>query len=72
MQIPFSLILVFQAALISYVISSPFLFLWFHKVVMKETWNNDLADRVTVKIYIISNIAAAAISYLIQECRQCQ
>lgn len=67
----FLLEIVLQFFLISYIISSPFLFLWFHKVILNEKWDNDLSDKVTLLIYLISNLTAALVSYLIQECNRC-
>lgn len=60
-----------QFFLISYIICSPFLFLWFHKNILKEKWDNDTSDKVTVCIYIFSNFMACIVSYLIQECARC-
>lgn len=60
-----------QLFLIGYVICSPFLFLWFHKNILHEKWDNDLSDKVTVSVYLSSNILAGFISYLIQECARC-
>ena len=69
---PFDIELIYQAILIGYMVTSPFLFMWFHKIILKETWNNDLADKVTVQLYVMSNLAAVYTSYLIQECQKCQ
>jgi len=56
-----------QFVLISYIVSSPFLTFLFHKNIMKELWNDDLADRVTVRLYVISNIAAVSAIAIIRE-----
>lgn len=58
----------FQLVLISYTITAPFLFLWFHKVVLKEAWDGDMADKVTIRLYVMSVIGAQLMSYWIQEC----
>lgn len=55
-------------ALSAYFVVSPFLFLWFHRSILGEVWDNDLADRVTVRLYVISNIAAAYMAYIVEEC----
>ncbi len=61
----------YAALLISYTVGSPFLFLWFHKVVLKQVWDNDLTDRVTIRLYVISNIAVQTLGYMLTECRKC-
>ena len=58
----------FEVFLICYTVGSPFLFLWFHRNVLKEDWDGDLADRVTIRLYIISNIAAQSLAYFLEEC----
>jgi hypothetical protein len=58
---------IYELMLITYVTTSPFIFLWFHKVVMKETWNMDIADRVTIRLYVMSTIAAGYMAYILQE-----
>lgn len=68
MHIPFWLEMIFQILLMAYIVTSPFIFMWFHKVVLKEEWNDDWADRVTLRLYIFSNIGAMTISYIMQEC----
>lgn len=59
----------YELALIAYVTASPFGFLWFHKVVLKQEWDWDLADQVTVRLYVISNIIAGYMAYSLQEWR---
>jgi hypothetical protein len=61
----------YQLALITYTVGSPFFFLWFHRNVMKQTWDGDLADAVTLRLYVISNIAAQAAAYMLLECGRC-
>lgn len=58
---------IFELLLISYVTTSPFLFLWFHKNVMRQQWDWDLADRVTVRLYVMSNILAGYLAFSLQE-----
>lgn len=60
-----------QLSLIAYTTLSPFLFLWFHKIVLKQRWDWDLADGVTLALYLFSNIGAGYTSYMIQECGRC-
>lgn len=60
-----------QLIIIGYTTTSPFLFLWFHKKVLNEKWDNDLTDYLTIIIYLTSNIIAAVIGYMIQECGRC-
>ena len=57
----------YELALISYVTASPFLFLWFHKKVLRQKWDNDLTDIVTASAYITSNVLAGWMAYLVQE-----
>lgn len=57
-----------QLCLISYTILSPFIFLLLHKIVLKEKWDWDMADGVTLGLYLVSNICASFLSYQIQEC----
>lgn len=57
-----------QLGLISYTVLSPFMFLLLHKIVLKEKWDWDMADGVTLGLYLVSNICASFISYQIQEC----
>lgn len=71
MGMPFALELSLQTILIVYMVSSPFLFFLFHKHVLNEEWNNDFADRTTVKIWIWSNIVCAIVSYILQGCNKC-
>jgi hypothetical protein len=62
---------IYELLLIAYVTAAPFCFLWFHKVVMKETWNMDMADRVTIRLYLMSTIAAGYMAYILQEIPSC-
>lgn len=59
-------IILTKLALNSYVILSPFLFLWFHKKILKQKWDNDLTDWVTALIYIFSNIMVSMLDYAIE------
>lgn len=60
-----------QVALFSfltlYTVGSPFAFLWFHHTVLKQAWDNDLTDKVTVALYILSNVLVGILSFLVQE-----
>lgn len=60
-----------MTALAAYPVMSPFIFLWFHKNVLKQVWDNDLTDSVTVRLWIMSNIAACYMAYVVQECSKC-
>lgn len=60
-----------QLVLISYAVVSPFLFLWFHKVVLKQRWDWDMADGITLGLYLVSNVCSSFVSYMIQECGRC-
>ena len=60
-----------QMLIIFYTTASPFLFLWFHKKVLNERWDNDIIDYLTVIIYLTSNVGASLIGYMIQECGKC-
>ena len=55
-----------QFVIIVYIVTSPFLFFLFHKNIMHELWDNDLADRVTLRLYVISNVAAVTSIALIR------
>lgn len=68
---PFWFELICQSVLIGYVVTSPFLFFWFHKCILRQSWDDDWTDRVTVTLYFFSNLIAAYISYMIQECQRC-
>ena len=57
----------YEIFLISYTVCSPFLFMWFHKRVLKEKWDGDGADFITAAAYITSNIMAQILMYFIQE-----
>ena len=49
-----------------YTISSPFAFMWFHHTVLRQRWDNDLADQVTVVLYVLSNLLAGVLGYWVQ------
>jgi|GEM_PF-6101414 len=55
----------------AYPIISPFMFLWFHQKVMKQQWDDDLADSVTIRLWIMSNVAACYMAYVVEECGKC-
>ena len=50
-----------------YTVTSPFAFLWFHHTVLRQTWDNDMTDKVTVTLYILSNVLAGVLGFLVQE-----
>lgn len=50
-----------------YTVASPFAFMWFHHAVLRQTWDNDLTDWVTVMIYIFSNVLVGILSFMVQE-----
>jgi hypothetical protein len=58
------LLVAFTAA---YVVSSPLVFLWFHAKVMNQKWDDDMADRVTIRLYILSNLGALFLAYSLIE-----
>lgn len=58
-------------SLSAYPIVSPFLFLWFHKRVLNQVWDDDLTDSVTVRLWIMSNIAVCYMAYVFEECGKC-
>lgn len=58
---------IIQSILIGYVIGSPFLFFWFHKNILHENWDNDFTDKVTITLYLVSNIGAQWMSFVFQE-----
>lgn len=62
---------IYELLLIAYVTTSPFAFLWFHKVVMKQEWDWDLADSVTIRLYVVSTVTAGYMAYILQEWSRC-
>lgn len=58
---------ILEMLLITYVVLSPFAFLWFHRRVLREQWDGDFADRVVLTLYVVSNVVAQLFMYLIQE-----
>jgi hypothetical protein len=54
-------------ALTAYTVTSPFAFLWFHHVVLKQAWDNDMTDKVTIVLYILSNIVVGVLGFWVQE-----
>ena len=55
------------SSLTLYTVASPFAFMWFHHAVLKQSWDNDLTDKVTVVLYILSNLAVGVLGFLVQE-----
>ena len=61
----------FQVLVIGGVFLLPSITLWVHKYIMKETWNDDMADRVTIRLFILAEIGLVFLSWLLQECGSC-
>lgn len=60
-----------QMALTAYAIGSPFFFLWFHRCVMKEAWDGDFADRVVLRLFILSQLLCVYLGWIFEQCGQC-